>query len=290
MPASDFAPAKVNLFLHVGRPAADGYHPIASLMVFADIGDRLSLRTAEAMGFRIGGPFAAGLPTEADNLVTRARNALLAEARAGHTAFELLLEKALPIASGLGGGSSDAAAALRLVSSALGLTGEPAARIATTLGSDVPACLAGVAAIATGRGEILAPAPRLPRLDAVLVNPMVPSPTAEVYRAYDLAPDPAGANLPDLPPSLDTAQAAADFLAGCRNDLERPALTLRPLIGEVLARLGDQPETLLRRMSGSGATCFALCADAAAAGSLAKRLADLEPTWWVRRCRLGDAA
>ena len=118
---------------------------------------------------------------------------------------------------------------------------------------------------------------------------MVPSPTADVYRAYDLAPHPAGADLPPWPRALRGPQDVAEFLAGCRNDLEAPAVKLRSRIGEVLARLAEQPETLLARMSGSGATCFALCADAAAAAALAARIAGLEPGWWVRRCRLGDA-
>jgi 4-diphosphocytidyl-2-C-methyl-D-erythritol kinase len=281
-----FAPAKINLFLHVGPPGADGYHPICSLMVFADVGDQLTLRPAPHMRLTVEGPFAADLSGEADNLVVRARDALMAQG-SPDAAFELVLHKALPIASGLGGGSSDAAAAMRLVHAALGLDldRDALAQIAARLGSDVPACLSGAPATATGRGEVLRAAPALPVLDAVLVNPMVSSPTGEVYRAFDAAP--ATADPPRPPARLDTALEVARFLAACRNDLEGPAIGLRPRIGEVLASLAGQPETLLARMSGSGATCFALCADAVAAGRLEQRLGAAERGWWVRRCRLG---
>jgi 4-diphosphocytidyl-2-C-methyl-D-erythritol kinase len=286
----EFAPAKVNLFLHVGPPGADGYHPIASLMTFADIGDDLTLRPASAMGFFVGGPFSAALAGETDNLVTQARDAILAASARAAAPFHLTLEKILPIASGLGGGSSDAAAALRLVRAALGLALDDGtlAKIAAGLGADTPACLAGRTAIATGRGDVLRPAPPMPPLDAVLVNPMVASPTAGVYRAYDLAPSPAGADLPRLPSAFGAPGDVAAFLSACRNDLEAPAVNLRPEVGAVLASLRGQPESLLARMSGSGATCFSLCRDAAAAAGLEARLQDLEPGWWVRRCRLGD--
>jgi 4-diphosphocytidyl-2-C-methyl-D-erythritol kinase len=285
----EFAPAKVNLFLHVGPPGADGYHPIASLMAFADIGDELAYRPASAMGFSIEGPFSAPLAGEADNLVTRARDAILASSARTASPFHLTLKKTLPIASGLGGGSSDAAAALRLTRAALGLCvdDEMLARIAAGLGADAPACLAGRTVVATGRGDVLGPAPSMPPLHVVLVNPMVASPTARVYHAYDLAPSSAGADLPHLPPAFGAPGDVAAFLTACRNDLEAPAVNMRPEIGAVLARLGSQPESLLARMSGSGATCFSLCAGAAEAVDLEARVRRLEPGWWVRRCRLG---
>jgi 4-diphosphocytidyl-2-C-methyl-D-erythritol kinase len=286
MPASEFAPAKVNLFLHVGPPAADGYHAIASLMMFADVGDTLSLRPALDMAFRVVGPFAADLAAETDNLVTRARDILLGMAHREVRPFELVLEKTLPVASGLGGGSADAAAALRLVAAEIGLDAD-LREIAAGLGSDVPACLRNATAIATGRGERLAAAPGFSPLDAVLVNPRITSPTAAVYREFDRRPEATGADLPRSPRHFSSASQMVDFLDHCRNDLEGPAVRLAPAIGDVLARLRRQPQTLLARMSGSGATCFALCRDDAAASGLERRLVDLEPSWWVRRCRLG---
>jgi 4-diphosphocytidyl-2-C-methyl-D-erythritol kinase len=283
-----FAPAKVNLFLHVGPAAADGFHPIVSLMAFADVGDRLTLDPA-GEGLALTGPFAAGLEAGADNLVLRARDAVLA--RAGRSAdFGLTLEKTLPVASGLGGGSSDAAATLLMVRDHLGLAlDEPALlAIAGGLGSDTPACVARRTVVATGRGERLAPTSFLPSFPAVLVNPGVPSPTGPVYRAYDAAVSAEGANAPVWPGSLATPGEGADFLRGCRNDLQAPAVRLQPKIGEALERIAREPEALLVRMSGSGATCFALCADPDAAGALAARLAADQPTWWVQKCFIGE--
>ena len=279
-----FAPAKVNLFLHVGAPASDGYHPVCSLMAFADTGDTVRL-VPGGEGLAVEGPFAAGLAGEGNNLVLRARDALLA--RAGRTAdFGLVLDKGLPIAAGLGGGSSDAAAALRLIRDALGLVVDDAGlrEIAGSLGADGPACLDAAPVVGTGRGDILAAAPSFPSLPTVLANPGVASPTGPVYRAYDAAVAPEGANAPDWPEALETPAQVAVFLAGCRNDLQPPAIALAPEIGECLEALYAHPEPLLARMSGSGATCFALCADAPAAAMLAERLKAEHPHWWVRAC------
>jgi 4-diphosphocytidyl-2-C-methyl-D-erythritol kinase len=238
------------------------------------------------MAFVVVGPFAADLAVEPDNLVTRARDLLLKTAGREGRPFEITLEKNLPLASGLGGGSADAAAALRLVAAEIGLDSdlEP---VAASLGSDVPACLKNAPAIATGRGDQLGPAPRFPPLDAVLVNPRIRSPTAAVYREYDRRPHPGGAELPRAPAQFSNASELADFLGSCRNDLEAPAARLAPVIGDVLAMLRGQPQSILARMSGSGATCFALCASSAAASELQRLLADLRPHWWVRRCRIG---
>jgi 4-diphosphocytidyl-2-C-methyl-D-erythritol kinase len=159
--------------------------------------------------------------------------------------------------------------------------------IAASLGADGAACLWARPVIAEGRGERLSPAPALPRLDAVLVNPMVASPTGAVYRAYDAAGAPGRAERPELPDAFESAEELAGFLALCRNDLEAPARALEPAIGDVLDTLGDEPETLLARVSGSGATCFALCAGDIEAETLAERLEQMRPNWWVRRCRLG---
>jgi 4-diphosphocytidyl-2-C-methyl-D-erythritol kinase len=287
MTATAFAAAKVNLYLHVAPPTADGYHPIASLMAFADVGDEVSAEPADTLSLSIRGPFGAGLSAEADNLVLRAARALLAHAGQPGAGARLVLTKALPIAAGLGGGSSDAGAALRLLNEMLGL-GFSEARleaVAAEIGADGAACVRGRMLTAQGRGERLSPAPAMPPLPAVLVNPGVPSPTGAVYRAYDDGGAPGGDDLPAAP-VMTTAAEAAVWLAGCRNDLEPPALALEPRIGEALAALKSAPESLLARMSGSGATCFALCASASDAEALAARLAAANPGWWVKACTL----
>jgi 4-diphosphocytidyl-2-C-methyl-D-erythritol kinase len=290
MAVEALAPAKVNLFLHVGPRGADGYHPIRSLVMFADIGDRLTLAPAPGFDFVIDGEFAEGLSAGVDNLVIKAREALLAAARRPCPAFRLTLTKALPLASGLGGGTSDAAAALRLINAAVGLEcgEEVLAKIAATLGADGPACLRGRTVIVEGRGEALREAPFMPLLDAVLVNPRVPSPTAGVYAAFDRLETARPLGEPALPPGWRSPTEVAEFLRSSRNDLEAPAMTLAPVIAEVLGLLAGRKEALITRLSGSGATVFALCADAAAARRLAAEVGRLRPTWWVRPCRLGD--
>jgi 4-diphosphocytidyl-2-C-methyl-D-erythritol kinase len=284
-----FAPAKINLFLHVGPPGADGYHPLCSLMVFADVGDHVAARPAAGLELVIEGPFAAGLTAGPDNLVLRAARALLARAGIDAAPVQLVLTKSLPLAAGLGGGSSDAGATLRLLREVLGLDVDDAAleAVAGEIGADGAACLFGRPVIAEGRGERLSAAPALPTLHAVLVNPGVSSPTAAVYRAFDQTGGATAPDRPPLPAAFETAEALAAVLAGLRNDLEAPAVALNPAIGETLGALAAAPETLLARVSGSGATCFALCADEGEARSLVERLASAHPDWWVRRCRLG---
>lgn len=289
MRLSAFAPAKVNLFLHVGGPDTEGYHPISSLMVFADLGDEVSLQASDAPGFETTGPFGAAIPAGEDNLVLRAARVFHAAAAGPLPPFRLLLNKRLPIAAGLGGGSSDAGAALRLLRDALIPQCSDAAleKMAASLGADGAACLWGRPVMAEGRGERLSAAPGLPPLNAVLVNPLVPSPTGAVYRAYDAAIAPEGEARPWIPEAFESAEELAAWLvAATRNDLEAPAVALEPLIGEVLEVLRDEPETLMARMSGSGATCFALCASDIEAEGLADRLETLRPGWWIRRCRL----
>lgn len=289
-----FAPAKVNLFLHVGPVGADGYHPLVSLMVFADVGDTVRLRPAAEMAFRLQGPFAGALEAAPDNLVTRARDALIAGLPRPPEPFEISLDKRLPIAAGLGGGSADAAAALVLVAERLvaeGLAPTDAARqdaIARRLGADVPACLAARPVIGRGRGDDLSPAPPIPALHAALVNPMAASPTGAVYRAFDAAPPGPGADEPAWPEAFAAPSAVAAFLRQTRNDLEAPAIALQPLIGEVLDALAAAPQTLFARMSGSGATCFALTAGPGEARDLAAGIQAAHPTWWARACVLGD--
>jgi len=282
--ASAFAAAKVNLFLHVGPLGADGYHPIASLFVFADIGDTLRLGEGGSGRLTIEGPFGAGLSAGADNLVARAREAL-----SPGMATDLVLAKQLPLAAGLGGGSADAAATLRLLNPRLPRPRSEAElmTIAAALGADVAACLESRAVIATGRGEQLSPAPRLPELHAVLANPGVESPTGPVFRAFDAGESQVAAACPVMPAAFATSREVADLIDRTRNDLEAPAIGLAPSIGEALEALRAAPETLAARMSGSGATSFALCRDAGAAKALAGRLGAAHPRWWVRACRLG---
>ncbi len=287
-----FAPAKVNLFLHVGPVATDGYHPVCSLMVFADVGDVVRLGPAPAMAFGLTGPFADVLGSASDNLVIRARDQLIAAASGSVAPFALVLDKRLPIAAGLGGGSADAAAALVLIGERLaeqGNTVDPGglASIARTLGADVTACVPSKSVVGRGRGDDVVPAPAMPPLDAVLVNPRAPSSTGAVYRAFDTLPAGPGADEPTLPPAFASVAEVVAFLEQTRNDLERPAMALQPLIGEVLATLNRSPEALFTRMSGSGATCFALCADQTNADRLAARLAADQPGWWVQACRFG---
>jgi len=286
---SALAPAKVNLYLHVGAAGSDGYHPLCSLMAFADFGDRLSTHEAEAMELDVCGPFARGLAGEADNLVMRAARALIVEARRPLPPVGLTLEKRLPVASGLGGGSSDAGAALRLLRDEFGLAIDDSRleSVAASLGADGAACLWGRPVTAQGRGEQLSAAPRLPDLDLVLVNPGVAVSTAEVYRRFDASGRFGDVARPEAPDVFESPAELAGWLSFQRNDLEAAAIAVAPEVGAVLETLANEPEALLARVSGSGGTCFALCASDIEAESLAERLEAMAPAWWVKRCRLG---
>jgi len=268
---SEIAPAKINLFLLVTGKRADGYHLLDSLVVFAGAHDRLSVVPAAALSLTFGGPFGAHLAVHADNLVLRAATAL-AEATRVRDGARLHLEKHLPIASGIGGGSSDAAAALRLLSRHWGV--DVPAGLAATLGADVPVCLDPRPRRMSGIGEVLAPSPGLPAFGIALVNPGVALPTAQVFRARQSAFSPAARLPPGWP---DTASLAAG-LAGYGNDLQAPAIALCPPIATVLAGLRDQPGCRLARMSGSGATCFALFDTPALASAAAASVA--RDGWW----------
>ncbi len=270
----EFAPAKINLHLHVVGRRDDGYHLLDSLVVFAGVGDWLSLSPAAELSLTVGGPFAAGLTAEADNLVLRAARRL-AERAGVSPDGALLLEKNLPVASGIGGGSTDAAAALRLLCRNWAVAPELGA-LARGLGADVPVCLAARPALMSGTGEVLAPAPRLPAAGLVLVNPGVAVSTPAVFRAR-AGGFSAPARFPDA--GWETAEDLADSLAATRNDLEQPARALAPVIGDVLAALAAAPGCLLARMSGSGATCFGLFASAAAAQVAAEAVR--RNGWWV---------
>jgi 4-diphosphocytidyl-2-C-methyl-D-erythritol kinase len=268
------APAKVNLYLHVTGRRADGYHLLDSLVAFAGAGDRLRLEPAGTLTLALEGMEGAALAAEPDNLVLRAAR-LLAEAAGIPAAGRLRLEKNLPVASGIGGGSADAAAALRLLDRAWGLGTKPEALavLAARLGADVPVCLESRAARMQGVGEILSAAPAMPECGIVLANPRLPLATPAVFRARQGEFTPAAT----LPAGWADAAAMARSLATCRNDLEAAAISLCPPVAEVLAALVALPSCLLARMSGSGATCFALFPDAGMAESAAAMLPE---AWW----------
>jgi 4-diphosphocytidyl-2-C-methyl-D-erythritol kinase len=276
------APAKINLYLHVTGKRGDGYHLLDSLVAFAAVGDSLEVRPAAALSLAVSGPFAAlvgdddGKPD--GNLVMRAARVLGAAAGVAAGA-RISLDKRLPVAAGLGGGSADAAATLRALVELWELTtGEDELRrLGLSLGADVPACLAGQTVFVGGVGEAVAPAQALPPAHVVLVNPGAPVPTGEVFAAFGGASSPSGrfaetpASVPDL----------ARLLARRRNDLEEPAVAMVPAIAQVLRLIEAQPGCLLARMSGSGATCFGLFAAAAAAAAAAATTRARHPEWWV---------
>lgn len=280
------APAKVNLFLHVGPVAGDGYHPLASLVAFADVGDGVTVAPADRLSLDVTGPFGQGLDSP-DNLILTALRALGEAAEIGEPGLRVTLDKQLPVAAGLGGGSSDAGAALRLTREALNMTADDAAlsQVANIVGADGPMCLFPRTAWAEGRGDVLTLEPKLPPLHTVLVNPGVPSPTGAVYCAYDAGPV-ASADRP-APPADWSVETVIDWLATQRNDLQDPAIALEPAIGEALSAVAATPGVALARMSGSGATVFGLCFDADAAAMAADRLSAWRPGWWVRACVLG---
>jgi 4-diphosphocytidyl-2-C-methyl-D-erythritol kinase len=272
------ASAKVNLFLHVGMRRADGFHPLQSLAVFTGAGDVLRAEAAPALSLTLEGPFAAGLQAESDNLVLRAARALAAKAGLPAGAA-LRLRKNLPVASGIGGGSADAAAALRALRRLWQLEMDEAVllEIAATLGSDVPVCVPSASAYMEGRGEILTPV-ALPRLPMLLVNPGVAVPTRDVFGALR---DRSGASMVLPLDGFADARALLSFLQGTRNDLEEPARRIQPVIAEVLDALAALPGVRLARMSGSGATCFALFDDDAACAHGAAMLQAASMGWWV---------
>lgn len=275
------APAKVNLALHVLRRREDGYHDLESLVVFADVADELEAEPANSDSLTIDGPFGKGLGTGESNLVARAVAAFRTRwPDAVESGLRLRLTKNLPVAAGIGGGSADAAAALRLMSS---LSAHPIPRaelaeMALRLGADVPACLISSPLVARGVGEVLAPLPEFPDCHIVLVNPMVALPTADVFRrlnAHDNYP------LPGLPSPLTRPAQLGIWLAETRNDLQPPAIKLVPVIGEIVDELAAVQGCILARMSGSGATCFGLFGSAGQAHLAAQVMRAANPDHWV---------
>jgi 4-diphosphocytidyl-2-C-methyl-D-erythritol kinase len=289
MPAlSDDARAKVNLTLRVVGRRVDGYHDLESVVAFCDCADRLTLESGTELKLITEGPRAADCGETADNLVLKAAQ-LLGERVGDLRLGEFTLDKVLPVAAGIGGGSADAAAALRLLARANKLEPDDPRliEVARLTGADVPVCLSSRACVMTGVGETLLPL-SLPKMPCVLVNPCVPVATGDVFAALGLRHGQLLVGATDVmlyEPTWPEAGASIDAwietLAGIGNDLEKPAMRIQPVIGEVLAALGRAPGARLARMSGSGATCFAIFTDDADARRAAEAIRLEHPLWWV---------
>jgi 4-diphosphocytidyl-2-C-methyl-D-erythritol kinase len=278
-----FAPAKINVTLQVGRPRADGYHPLQSAVMFADVGDWVEAEPAAELSLRCGGAFAQGL--DGENLVQRA--ATMLRARAGVSAgAALYLEKNLPVASGIGGGSSDAAATLKALNALwnLGMDAAALAAIGASLGADVPVCVTANAAWMSGVGERIEPL-TAPPLHAVLINPLVGLPTARVFKAFDAMSLGASFAAQPAPRWASLVDVVRDASA-MGNDLLAPALSLLPVIAEMEAVLRRDPRVRHANLSGSGATMFALTESGVDASALAHDIARARPNWWCRAARL----
>ena len=278
MALTAFAPAKVNLYLHLIGRRPDGYHLLDSLVAFADIGDRITAELAPTLSLEISGPEADGLADLGQgNLVLRAAR-MLADHTATARGAALHLQKNLPLAAGIGGGSSDAAAVLRVLATLwqLSIDEEALRGLGLRLGADLPACLYGRAAWLGGVGERIEPAPDLPEAGILLANPRKELSTGAVFAARR---DPLGdpGRFAAMP---GNAIGLALALMPCRNDLTDAAIGLVPEIKVMLARLARLPGALIARMSGSGATCFALFSDRYAAEEARMVLAAAEPGWW----------
>lgn len=275
------APAKVNLALHITGRRADGYHELESLVVFVDVADEIELRPAASDRLVVTGPFAEAAGSGDGNLVLRAVRAFRARWPAAVPGgLDIGLTKNLPVAAGLGGGSADAAAALRLLARLSHIEIEPAAlaALALSIGADVPACLISRPAEMRGVGEILHPLPDFPATHMVLVNPLVPVVTADVFRRLESRQNPP---LPPLPRPLTRPAQLGLWLAGTRNDLEPPARALVPAIAGLIDDIAGLEGVMLARMSGSGGTVFGLFASAAQAHQAAHDLRARHPACWV---------
>lgn len=275
MPHIELAPAKINLALHVLGRRLDGYHELDSIVAFANVADRLIFEPSQDWRLDIVGPFAADLASAEDNLVLKAARGFEAAFGAGRR-YRITLEKNLPVASGIGGGSADAAATLRALAS-LGQASGDLSKLARRLGADVPVCLAGRTCRMRGSGERLDPWPGLSTLPAVLVNPLKPVATAQVFAKLALKPgDKAFAGL----------ETGID-LAHCRNDLTASACAVEPPINDVLAALTAADDLRFARMSGSGATCFGIFSSPAAAQAAARDIGRDHREWWVVATAIG---
>ncbi len=270
--------AKINLYLEVTGRRPNGYHELDSLIVFAGLGDRLVLEAADTLELSVTGRHAKGVPSDSSNLVMAAAEALR-QASGTRQGARVRLEKRIPVAAGVGGGSADAAATLEGLRQLwkLKISDRDLRELSLGLGADVPVCLFGLPALVQGIGEVIERAPPLPPVWLDLVNPGVSLSTPAVFKARSgdftqARPWPGGA---------ETAAQLADLLRGWRNDLQPPAAGLAPVVETVLAKLGALPGALFSRMSGSGATCFALFSSAKEAKSAAASLSAEQPDWWV---------
>jgi 4-diphosphocytidyl-2-C-methyl-D-erythritol kinase len=277
------ARAKINLYLHVVGRRPDGYHLLDSLIVFAETGDRIEVAPAAELSLTIDGPFAAKLSADPDNLVLRAARGL-AELCGVSAGAAITLTKNLPVASGIGGGSADAAATLQALIALWRVSPDRTEldRLALGLGADVPVCLAGTPSLIGGIGEIVTPVGAMPAAHLLLVNPGVATPTPAVFKARK------GEFLPAMgwQGGPKDARQLADALRGFRNDLTAPALAVTPVIAEVLESIDGTANCLLARLSGSGATCFGLYAEAADAEAARREITDRHPDWWAFATRI----
>lgn len=279
-PRVELARAKVNLALHITGRRSDGYHLLDSLVAFPQIGDRVALEPAPDLDLRLEGPFARNLAGPAgDNLVLKAVSRFCEAAGVDVPGLRLTLTKRLPVASGIGGGSSDAATTLRLLEDFTGtyLSDQAMHDLALSLGADVPVCLYPEPQRMRGIGDELSPVPALPACGIVLVNPKVAVSTPAVFEALASRDN---ASLPMLPESFGSLSELSGYLASCRNDLQDPAVGLCPEIGTVLSALDADSRIDLARMSGSGATCFGLC-EPSQAMEIERSLRADHPDWWV---------
>jgi len=273
-----FAPAKINFYLHVTGKRDDGYHLLDSLMVFAGVGDVIDARSADDLSLTIKGPFSSGLDADESNLVIKAAEALR-KASGCQKGAALTLTKELPVASGIGGGSADAAAALKALSELweISLPDDQMQEIALSLGADVPVCLSGRSSFVGGIGEDLSPPPPLPPCWLVLVNPGIAVSTPAVFKARS-----GGFSAPArFDESPEDAAHLAEILRERANDLEIPARTIAPAVDVAFLGLGASEDCLMARMSGSGATCFGLFETEEKAQSAAAKISEAKPDWWV---------
>ena len=282
---TETAPAKVNLTLHVTGRREDGYHLLESMVVFADVHDVLEFSKAPEFTLSVNGPYGDHLPAGPDNLVLQAAHALAHGMKALPPGAAIRLEKNIPIAAGLGGGSSDAAACIRGLLRFHGMEASDTAlsQVAAGVGADVTVCLRPQASLMSGVGQLVEPASALPKVPAVLVNPGVPLPTAAVFDALGLNPgEMFPAETPPFPESsFRDVRDLSDYLVGCRNDLEAPAARMVREIGDVQEALFACPGCLLARMSGSGPTCFALFESDDEAEAAVLALTVEHPGWWI---------
>lgn len=286
---ADTAFAKVNLTLRILGKRADGYHEIDSLVAFATIGDRLTLAPDNELSLEVGGPLGAQAGPDSDNLVIKAARVLQRHVT-DFVSGKFTLTKFVPAQAGLGGGSADAAAALRLLARANGLAADDPRlyQAARETGADVSVCLDPRPRWMRGIGEVLSVPVALPQLPAVLVRPDTALATKDVFAALKAAPLTArsSAAFPGLPAD---AAGLVHFITAQNNDLERPAKSIAPEVAATLAALRTQPLCLLARMSGSGSACFGLFGSSQAASDAARILAADHPEWWIQPTTIGGA-